>query len=53
MRSMPGSPVIAVSMGKVRNCSTSTGDSAGARVNTSTWFGVMSGTASIGSRPSE
>ena len=47
---MPGSPLIAVSTGNVMKRSTSTGLRPGACVSTSTWFGVTSGTASIGSR---
>jgi len=47
---IPGSPLMAVSTGKVMNRSTSTGPRAGAVVRMSTWFGVTSGTASIGSR---
>ena len=45
---MPGSPLIAVSTGTVTNCSTSAGPIPGAWVSTITWFGVTSGTASIG-----
>ncbi len=47
---MPGSPLIAVSTGNVTKRSISTGLRPGACVSTSTWFGVTSGTASIGSR---
>src|SRR5215471_3987246 len=48
MLATPGKPVIAVSTGKVRYCSTSTGERLGALVSTTTWFGVVSGTASMG-----
>src|ERR1043166_5636555 len=46
-RSIPGRPSIAVSIGKVTSCSTSTGESPGASVITSTWLGVKSGKASV------
>ena len=42
-----GTPFIAVSIGKVRYCSTSRGDSPGALVRIETWVLVTSGTASM------
>ena len=45
--SSPGTPFIAISTGKVRYCSTSSGDSPGALVRMETWVFVTSGTASI------
>src|ERR1700693_5797504 len=49
VRSRPGLPDSATSIGKVTCFSTSSGDSAGAKALTWTWTLVMSGTASIGS----
>ena len=46
--STSGSPLIAPSTGNDRNCSTSSGESAGASVITCTCTLVKSGTASIG-----
>lgn len=43
-----GNPLITVSTGKVMNCSTSRGPSAGALVSTCTCTVVTSGTASMG-----
>ena len=48
-----GRPLIAVSTGKVMNCSTSSGPRPGPSVSTCTWTLVTSGTASIGSWPSD
>ena len=48
--SSPGTPFIAISMGKVRYCSTSSGDSPGALVRMATCVFVTSGTASIDRR---
>ncbi len=47
--SSPGMPFIAISTGKVRYCSTSSGDRPGAVVSTETWVLVTSGTASTDS----
>lgn len=44
-------PLIAVSIGNVIRCSTSTGDRADTAVLICTWTFVMSGIASIGKRP--
>jgi hypothetical protein len=51
--SILGSPLIAVSTGKVMNFSTSSGARPGLLVSTWTWTLVTSGTASMGSSPSE
>ena len=48
--SSPGTPFIAISTGKVRYCSTSSGDSPGALVRMATCVLVTSGTASIDRR---
>jgi hypothetical protein len=47
--SRPGMPFIAISTGKVRYCSTSTGERPGAVVSTETCVFVTSGTASTDS----
>jgi hypothetical protein len=46
-----GKPFITLSIGKLMRCSTSSGEMPGAAVLICTWTLVMSGTASIGSRP--
>src|SRR6476661_6907767 len=51
--SMRGRPLIAVSTGKVMNCSTSSGARPALLVSTCTWTLVTSGTASIGRVRSE
>jgi hypothetical protein len=51
--SSPGMPFIAISTGKVRYCSTSSGDSPGALVRMATCVLVTSGTASMESRGME